>query len=66
MAAAHFGGREDLTGASAGDGLPDQLGHIHDQIRSGLNGIGRCAHFAGADADRIVESAVRLVDPEPL
>ena len=28
----HFSGREDLAVASAGDGLPDQLGHIHDQI----------------------------------
>src|SRR6185437_6374033 len=41
-------------------GLPDQLGHIHDQIRPGLSWIDRCAHFADADADRIVEPGVRL------
>jgi len=28
--------RETITGASAGDGFPDQFGHIDDQILFGL------------------------------
>ena len=58
--AAWSSGREDLAGASVGYGLPDQLGHIHDQIRPGLSWIDRCAHFADADGDRIVEPGIRL------
>src|SRR5580704_1163026 len=45
---------------SAGDGLPDQLSHVDDQIRSGLAWIARGADLAGADADRVVQPAVRL------
>jgi hypothetical protein len=49
-----------LTGASVGDGLPDQLGHIDDQIGSGLTWIAGCANLAGADADRVVQPTVGL------
>ena len=43
-------------GKSFGDGLPDQLGDIDDQIRSGLTWITRIADLAGADAHDIVQA----------
>jgi hypothetical protein len=48
------------VGASAGDGLPNQLGHVNDQIGSGLAWLAGRADLAGADADHIVQSAVGL------
>src|SRR5580704_7934485 len=46
--------------ASVSDGLPDQLGDIDDQIGSGLTWIAGWADLAGADADRVVQPAIRL------
>ena len=48
------------AGTSVGEGLPDQLGHIDDQIGTGLTGIAGCANLAGADADRVVQPTVGL------
>ena len=46
--------------ASVGDGLPDQLSHLDDQIGSCLTWIARCADLAGADTDRVVQPAIGL------
>ena len=53
-------GKREEARASVGDGLPDQLGHLNDQIRSGLTWIARCANLADADADHVVQPAVGL------
>src|SRR5271157_470303 len=45
---ARAGGRKPAS-VSAGDGLPDQLGHVDDQIGSGLSWIGGGADLAGAE-----------------
>ena len=44
----------------AGDGFPDQLGDIDNQIGSGLAWIARRADLAGAHADGVVQPAVGL------
>ena len=48
------------AGVSAGDGFPDQLGDIDDQIGSGLAGIAGRADLAGAHADGVVQPPVGL------
>jgi len=48
LALASAGGRERV-GAPVGDGLPDQLRHIDDEIGSVLTRIARCADLAGTD-----------------
>jgi hypothetical protein len=53
-------GQRQPAGKSFGDGLPDQLGDIHDQIRSGLTWITRIADLAGAHAHDIVQPAIGL------
>ncbi len=40
--------------------LPDQLGDIDDEIRSGLTRITRIANLADADADDVVQPATGL------
>ena len=52
--------RHRPAGASVGDGLPDQLGHVDDQIGPGLGGIAGSADLAGADADHIVQPTIGL------
>jgi hypothetical protein len=51
---------EAPVGVSVGDGLPDQLGDIDDQIRPGLTWIARCADLVGAD--RVVQPVTGLAD----
>src|SRR4051812_48619138 len=46
-----------------GDGLPDQLGHVDDDVRS-LVRVGRGSDLADADADDVVESPVRVAVAE--
>ncbi len=60
MAAGPFGGREAPVGAPAGDGLPDQLCDLDDQIASDLSWIAGWVDLAGTDADRVGQPAVRL------
>jgi len=43
---------------SVGDGFPDQLGDIEDQVGLGLAWGAACANFPDADADCVVQSAV--------
>ncbi len=50
-------GRQPV-GASVGDGVPDQLGAIDDEIRFELTWITRCANLA--DADDVVQPAIVL------
>jgi hypothetical protein len=49
---------ETITGASVGDGLPDQLGHVDNQIRSCQARIARRPDLADAHADRIVQPPI--------
>src|SRR6266853_4819195 len=49
-----------VHGSSAGDGFPDQLGNIDDEIRGRLTWIAGCADLAGADADDVVQPAIGL------
>ncbi len=44
--------------ASFGDGFPDQLGNIDDEIRSGLTWIAGGEDLAGTDADDVVQPTV--------
>ena len=46
--------------ASFGDGFPDQLGNIDDEIRSGLTWIAGSADLAGTDADDVVQPTAGL------
>jgi hypothetical protein len=48
------------SGASFGDGLPDQLGDVEDQIRSGLTRLAGIANLTHTDADHVVEPTVGL------
>src|SRR5215469_16607251 len=43
---------------SVGDGFPDPLGDIEDQVGLGLAWGAACANFPDADADCVVQSAV--------
>ena len=45
---------------SFGDGFPDQLGNIDDEIRSGLTWIAGGADLAGTDADDVVQPTAGL------
>jgi hypothetical protein len=54
------GRRERAAGASFGDRLPDQLGDVEDQIRSGLARLASIANLTCAYADHVVEPAVGL------
>jgi hypothetical protein len=45
---------------SLGDRLPDQFGDIDDQIRPALIWVARRADLADADADGIIQPAIRL------
>ena len=55
-----FARRRQPAGASVGDGFPDQLGDIDDEIRSGLPGIAGDADLAHADADDVIQPAIGL------
>src|SRR3984957_1644869 len=54
------GGRGWAAGAWFGDGLPDQLGDVEDQIRGGLTRLASIANLTDAYADHVVEPAVGL------
>jgi hypothetical protein len=45
---------------SVGDGFPDQLGHIDDQIGFSLTWIAWSTDLPGADADHVVQPTIRL------
>ena len=51
-------GTRQPADVSVGDGFPDQLGDIDDQIRSGLTWIARIANLAGTDADDVVQPGI--------
>jgi hypothetical protein len=51
--------RQPIRG-SVGNGFPDQLSDIGDQIRSGLGWIAGCADLANNDADDIIQAAIGL------
>jgi len=53
-------GRRLSAGASVGDGFPDQLGDIDDQIRFLMICATGCADLANADTDHVVEPTVRF------
>src|SRR3984957_19935605 len=54
------GRRERAARASFGDGLPDQLSDVEDQIRPGLTRLASIANLTCTYADHVVEPTVGL------
>ena len=60
MSLEHTGSVEAPTEASVGDGFPDQLGNVENEIGLGLVGIYRRAYLAFTYADSVIEAPVLL------